>query len=74
MYVWTTLALERYKKEEEEFEASLGYMSPCIKREGKKKKEKEVEEERSVEHYFLVNLGGARSSKWGVRRCTREGN
>lgn len=48
MYVWTTLALERYKKEEEEFEASLGYMSPCIKREGKKKKEKEVEEERSV--------------------------
>lgn len=58
VYVWTTLAPERYKKEEEEFKASLGYLSPCIKRE---------KEEREVKHYFLVNLGRARSTKW--REC-----
>lgn len=69
MYVWTTLTPERYKKEEEEFKASLGYVSPCIKRE---KEEREVKGERSVEHYFLVNLGRARSTKWRVWRCARE--
>ena len=64
VYIWTTVAPERYKKEEEEFKASLGYLGPRIKRE---KEEREVKGERSVKHYFLVNLGRARSTKW--REC-----
>lgn len=41
MYIWATLILERYKKEEEQFKASLGYMSPNIKRKRERKNKKE---------------------------------